>query len=102
VARGVPTPLCRRELGRCEALATGLFQATQLTFIVAAVQIGTFRRQLTVANGAALIGGGMLSVMLFPLLALSVLGGQHTPRPNYSGPRVGMRWGVTTTRPRGA
>jgi hypothetical protein len=48
-------------------------QATSLTFIVAASQIGTELGLITKATGAALIAAGLLSVLIFPLLALSIL-----------------------------
>jgi Kef-type K+ transport system membrane component KefB len=77
LVRGIPALLYRHVLGNRQTIAAGLLQATQLTFIVAAVQIGTSLGQITAATGAALIGAGLLSVMFFPLLALVLLGGRE-------------------------
>ena len=50
-------------------------QATSLPFIVAATAIGQELDLLTAAEGAALIGAGLLSVLLFPIVGLSLLRG---------------------------
>jgi hypothetical protein len=44
-----------------------------LPFIVAASMIGIELGLLDAATGAALIAAGLLSVLLFPLLALTIL-----------------------------
>ncbi len=59
---------------RRRSVAAGFLQATSLSFVVAAVQIGTLLGVISAATGAALIGADLLSVMLFPLLALMLLG----------------------------
>jgi predicted Kef-type K+ transport protein len=51
----------------------GLLQATSLTFIVAASQIGLELGLISKASGAALIAAGLLSVLIFPILALTLL-----------------------------
>jgi len=73
--RGLPTLLYRSLLGRREVLVAALLQATSLPFIVAASMIGMQLDLLDKATGAALIAAGLLSVLLFPLLALSILRG---------------------------
>ena len=73
----LPALLYRRRLGHRQALAAGLLQATSLSFVVAAVQIGRALGVLDAATGAALIAAGLLSVLLFPLAALLVLGNQR-------------------------
>ena len=73
--RGLPTLLYRSLLGRREVLVAALLQATSLPFIVAASMIGMQLDLLDKATGAALITAGLLSVLLFPLLALSILRG---------------------------
>jgi predicted Kef-type K+ transport protein len=55
------------------AVVAGLLQATSLSFIVAASQIGLELGLITKATGAALIAAGLLSVLIFPLLALTLL-----------------------------
>ena len=77
LVRGIPALLYRGVLGDRRTLAAGLLQATSLGFIVAAVQIGIALGQISEATAAALIGAGLLSVMLFPLLALMILGGRE-------------------------
>jgi Kef-type K+ transport system membrane component KefB len=81
VARGVPALLYRRLLDTRRTVTAGLMQATSLPFIVAAVAIGQDLELVTAAEGAALIGAGLLSVLLFPLLGLSLLRGGATPDP---------------------
>ena len=76
IARGVPAILYRSTVGTRKTVVAGLLQATSLPFIVAATQIGMQLGKLSEANGAALIGAGILSVVLFPLLALGVLHGR--------------------------
>jgi Kef-type K+ transport system membrane component KefB len=61
-------------------LEAGLLQATSLPFIVAAAQIGMELGKLDQATGAALVAAGLLSVLLFPLLALTILRGADAGR----------------------
>src|SRR6266851_3069437 len=73
LVRGVPALLYRPLAGSRRSVVAGLLQATSLTFIVAATQIGLQLGLITKATGAALIGAGLLSVLIFPLLALTLL-----------------------------
>jgi Kef-type K+ transport system membrane component KefB len=73
LARGVPALLYRRLLDRRQTAVAGLLQATSLPFIVAATAIGQDLGLLTAAEGAALIGAGLLSVLLFPIIGLTLL-----------------------------
>lgn len=73
LVRGLPAFLYRPLVGTRRAIVAGLLQATSLTFIVAASQIGTVLGLITKATGAALIAAGLLSVLIFPLLALTIL-----------------------------
>lgn len=75
LVRGLPALLYRADLGTRRALVAGLLQATSLPFIVAATMIGLDLRIVTEANAAAFIAAGLLSVLIFPLVALSVPGG---------------------------
>ena len=82
LVRGVPALLYRRVIDNRRTLAAALLQATSLSFIVAATEIGIALGQITEATGAALVGAGLLSVILFPALALAVLaGGRPRERP---------------------
>jgi Kef-type K+ transport system membrane component KefB len=73
LVRGVPALLYHPLVGSRRSVVAGLLQATSLTFIVAATQIGLQLGLITKATGAALIGAGLLSVLIFPLLALTLL-----------------------------
>ncbi|HEX2729129.1 MAG TPA: cation:proton antiporter [Rubrobacteraceae bacterium] len=73
LARGVPAILYRPLIGDRDSLAAGLLQATSLPFIVAATGIGMGLGILSPAVGAALVVAGLLSVLLFPLAALTLL-----------------------------
>jgi Kef-type K+ transport system membrane component KefB len=81
-ARGVPALLYRRLLDARHVVIAGLMQATSLPFSVAAVAIGEDLDLIDAAEGAALIGAGLLSVLLFPLIGLGLLrGGDGERRP---------------------
>jgi Kef-type K+ transport system membrane component KefB len=73
IVRGVPAVLYVRLLGRGKAIIAGVLQATSLPFIVAATQIGVQIGAVTKASAAGLIAAGLLSVIIFPLLGLSLL-----------------------------
>jgi Kef-type K+ transport system membrane component KefB len=73
VVRGLPALLYRRVLDGRQTAIAGLMQATSLPFIVAATAIGQDLHLLTAAEGAALIGAGLLSVLIFPITGLTLL-----------------------------
>ncbi len=73
IVRGLPALLYRPLVGTRNAAVSGLLQATSLPFIVAASMIGMELGQLDEATGAALISAGLLSVLVFPALSLSIL-----------------------------
>jgi Kef-type K+ transport system membrane component KefB len=73
LARGLPAILYRPQVDTRGVLAAALLQATSLPFIVAATGIGTSLGILSPATGAALVVAGLLSVVLFPLGALTLL-----------------------------
>ena len=80
LARGLPAWLYRARIGTRGAVAAGLLQATSLPFIVAAAEIGRELGALDPATGAAFVVAGLLSVVLFPLLALTFLRAAGSPR----------------------
>ena len=80
LARGLPAWLYRARIGTRGAVAAGLLQATSLPFIVAATEIGRELGALDPATGAAFVVAGLLSVVLFPLLALTLLRAAGGPR----------------------
>ena len=75
VVRGLPALLYRGYLPDRQVPIAGLLQATSLPFIVAATAIGADLGLIGPAESAALIAAGLLSVMAFPLVAVSMLGG---------------------------
>src|SRR4051812_2076763 len=73
VVRGVPALLYRRSLDGPHVAIAGLMQATSLPFIVAATAIGMDLGLIDAAASAALVGAGLLSVLIFPLAGLLLL-----------------------------
>ncbi|MGZ5321134.1 MAG: cation:proton antiporter [Solirubrobacterales bacterium] len=78
--RGLPALLYRGYLPSPQVPVAGLLQATSLPFIVAATAIGAELGLIGRAESAALIAAGLLSVMAFPLLAVSLLRRQGSER----------------------
>jgi Kef-type K+ transport system membrane component KefB len=78
VVRGVPALLYRQYFEPRRVVAAGLLQATSLTFIVVAARLGLELDVFDEAAGAALVAAGLLSVIVFPPIALWVLGDSDT------------------------
>ncbi|WP_136709345.1 cation:proton antiporter [Agromyces sp. H66] len=73
VVRGVPSMFAAPPgSSRRDLAATALFGATGLPIIVAVTAIGVDAGDLSSGTAAALVGAGMLSVLLFPLIALAL------------------------------
>jgi Kef-type K+ transport system membrane component KefB len=79
VVRGLPAFLYRGLVGNRRTAVAGLLQATSLPFIVAASMIGVELGVISPATSAALVGAGLLSVLLFPLIAATILGRAGRP-----------------------
>src|SRR6266536_3124188 len=73
VVRGAPALLAMRTLGGRSTVAAGLLQATSLPFIVTATQIGVVTGLMAPITAAALVCAGLLSVLVFPSIALLLL-----------------------------
>jgi Kef-type K+ transport system membrane component KefB len=73
VVRGLPALLYRRVLDPRRVAVAAVMQATSLPFIVAATAIGLELGLVDAAESAALIGVGLLSVLVFPLLGVTLL-----------------------------
>jgi len=72
--RGLPALLYRPLAERREqVLAGGLLQATSLSFLIVAGQLGVDLDLVSSVNYTALVAAGLLSVIVFPLVALSLL-----------------------------
>jgi Kef-type K+ transport system membrane component KefB len=96
VARGLPALVYKSLATRRQTLATALLQATSLSFLVVAGQIGVQLDLLRPAVHAALVAAGLLSVLLFPLTALTLL------RAEEEEPRDVLEVGAAVTGRRGA
>jgi Kef-type K+ transport system membrane component KefB len=71
--RGLPAIAYRGFVGARRAAIAGVLQATSLPFIVAATAIGQDLNLMDAAEASALIAAGLLSVLIFPSGALSLL-----------------------------
>ena len=91
MVRGAARVLYRGLIGTRRTVVAGLLQATSLPFIVAASMIGVELGVIGPATSAALIGAGLLSVLLFPLIAATILGRAGRPE-TASGARPRRRW----------
>ena len=80
LVRGLPALLYRGTVGNRNTVVAALLQATSLPFIVAGSMIGIELGTVDEATGAALVAAGLLSVLAFPLLALTLLRrGERSP-----------------------
>ena len=82
VVRGVPALVYRRVVDGSHTAIAGIMQATSLPFIVAATAIGMDLGLIDAAASAALIGAGLLSVLIFPLTGLVLLRRAAPPDPS--------------------
>jgi Kef-type K+ transport system membrane component KefB len=74
IVRGLPALLYRGRFGTMRATAAGLLQATSLSFIVVATQIGLALNIMYPATATALVAAGLVSVVIFPALAFGLIG----------------------------
>jgi Kef-type K+ transport system membrane component KefB len=82
LVRGLPALLYARFVGTRRAGVAGLMQATTLTFVIVATQIGLASGRITPTTSASLLTAGLLSAALFPAAALRLLVRERpTPEP---------------------
>ena len=81
LVRGLPALVYRPLATGTQTAAAALLQATSLSFLVVAGQIGVQLNLLRPATYAALVAAGLLSVLLFPLMTLRLIRGAATPEP---------------------
>lgn len=74
VVRGLPALLYKRDLGPRERGLLALFSSTTLPLVVVITELGKATGRMMPENAAALVGAGILSVLLFPLIALTLRG----------------------------
>jgi Kef-type K+ transport system membrane component KefB len=79
LARGVPVWLCRRDLPRGDWLPLALMSATALPLVVAVAEIGIETNRMQPETAAALVGAGMVSMLVFPALALTLRSSTSSP-----------------------
>lgn len=80
--RGIPVFLFyRRDLARGERLPLALLSSTQLPLVVAITSIGVAEGLMRGSTAAALIGAGVITVLLFPSLALLLINRRDAAEP---------------------
>ena len=73
VIRGLPALLLyRREFNLRDRIALALYSATQLPLVVAITAIAVTAGRMRSSTAAALVGAGMLSVLIFPMIAAAL------------------------------
>jgi Kef-type K+ transport system membrane component KefB len=79
--RGVPTLVLFRkdELAKAGRNALALFASTQLPMVVVITSIGVGSGAIKASTAAAVVTAGMLSVLIFPLVALRMVGREVAP-----------------------
>lgn len=74
VVRGLPALLYRRDLPRHDVIALGLLQSAALPLVVVITSIGVATDRMRPDNAAAMVGAGLLSVVVLPIIGLAVHG----------------------------
>jgi hypothetical protein len=69
VVRGAPVFLYRNDIAKGERPSFALYAAATLPMVVAITEIGVRTGRMPSDIAAALVGAGMLSVVLFPTIA---------------------------------
>ncbi|MBR8828356.1 MAG: cation:proton antiporter [Gomphosphaeria aponina SAG 52.96 = DSM 107014] len=72
LVRGIPVFIYRHQLSKPELIELALFSSTGLPLVVAITHIGVETGQMLTDNATALVGAAMCSMIIFPLLALSM------------------------------
>jgi hypothetical protein len=77
----VPTLVLFRkdELAKAGRNALALFASTQLPMVVVITSIGVGSGAIKASTAAAVVTAGMLSVLIFPLIALRMVGREVAP-----------------------
>lgn len=73
LVRGIPALICyRRVLPERQTAAVALLSATGLPLIVVITTIGTANHYIATQTGAALVAAGVVSVLVFPAVAIRI------------------------------
>ena len=87
LVRGVPALFVYRGvLSASERTSLMFLQATALPLLVVITQIGVQTQQMRPENATALVGAGMLSVLVFPLVGFAILDRSRRDVPLDDGP----------------
>jgi Kef-type K+ transport system membrane component KefB len=70
IARSVPIVFYRYELAKEDRIPFVFYSATSLPLLIAIAEIGVQTGRMMPDNAAAIVGAGMLSILLFPITAL--------------------------------
>ena len=84
--RGLPALLYRAFGSQRQLVGAGLLQATSLSIPVVAGQIGVDLGLIRPTNYVALVAAGLISVIVFPLVALPLLRPKRTAAETYVAP----------------
>ena len=79
LVRGLPVLLYQRQLGGRDRLALAFYSATALPLVVAITEVGVSTEQMTPEIAAALVGAGMISLLVYPQIALALRPGVPSP-----------------------
>jgi Kef-type K+ transport system membrane component KefB len=89
LVRGLPALFVYKGLlATRERASLMLLQATALPLLVVITQIGLETEQMKPENAAALVGAGMVSVLVFPLIGFKVLGDSSGDRDELPAPEA--------------
>jgi Kef-type K+ transport system membrane component KefB len=70
VARSAPTIFYRYELQKADRIPFAFYSATSLPLIIAIAELGVQTGRMESDNATALVGAGMLSLLVFPIIAM--------------------------------
>jgi Kef-type K+ transport system membrane component KefB len=101
LARGLPAIVYVRLLGRSRSVIAGVLQATSLTFVVTATQIGLQLGVVTQATAAGLVAAALLSVVISPALALALLRRERPDSRSRSSAQPSLNGWTGSAAPRG-
>jgi len=87
IVRGGPVMLFyRRLLATRSRVALAFFSSTELPMVVAITTIAVARHRMTTVTAAALVGAGVLSTLVYPIIAVQLRGDHYEPE----GPEEGL------------
>ena len=85
--RALPSYLCFKGMFQGRQRAAGsILQATNLTFIVVVAQLASATGDLDAATSAALVAAGVLSVLIYPPIAVGLMPAGEELDPDWDEP----------------